>query len=304
MAGMAGRSEAVDDAEQAEWSAVCLRWFGSSDPLAAAALSFFEEHCSPSFSGGGAPPAPAQAPAQAAGLAALLRATGLTDAVGCPLRLAAERHAAYVAARNAARREAHRQLGAARRARLAGLLARTAQPLVRGAASEAGGVPLLALGRFEDVRPCEAAFVARHTGAIGTHPFMKGLRALLQQQVGDPTVWQWSFADDVLIEAGDDKFMEQAVELLSHALQRVPVSDDDCEGGQAGRGVLSWQVAPQTSDRHIRRFLSLLPVDSRLEGRPTGGLNKTAALRTNMRGELDEDRALCLDGSLLRCSLL
>lgn len=288
----------------ADWSVLCLRWFrDGSDPAAQAALTFFDQYCSP-----GGPHDSGEMPVQPEQVAALLRAAGLLGPSGLPIALTPERHTAYIAERNAARAEAHRQLQAARRARFEALLARYAPGAARQALQAEGDAPLLARGRFADIRPLAAAFVANHAGSLGVHPFFKGLRQLLQKQLGDPMVWRWAVQEEVFMEAGDDKFMEEAVQLLVKALQHVPhaVGLGDCEsGGGSGSRFLVWEVAPHTSDRHIRRFLSLLPAEAKLEGRASGDLSKAETVRTNMSGELDEDGAQeCRLSNFLPCSVL
>lgn len=290
----------------AEWSALCLHWFrDGSDPAAQRALTFFDEHCAPSGSHTGG----SEVPALPEEVAALLRMAGLLGPSGLPAALTPQRHAAYVAERNAARVEAHRQLQSARRGRFEALLAKHLPSAAHRALQTSGNHgPLLARGRFEEIKPLEVAFVSRHSGSLGVHPFFKGLRALLQQQLGDPMIWRWTLPEEVFMEAGDDKFMEEALQLLVKALQHVPHAMGlmDCESGSgsAGARFLVWEVAPHTSDRHLKRFLNLLPAETKLEGRATGELSRTEAARTNVQGYLDEDDDECRLSSLLPCNVL
>merc|ERR1719468_1436032 len=119
-------------------------------------------------------------------------------------------------------------------------------------------------------------------------------------------IWRWALQEEVFMEAGDDKFMEEAVKLLVQALQHVPHAVDlgDCEAGASGLRFLVWEVAPHTSDRHIRRFLSQLPPEARLEGKATGELSRTETPRTNVRGQHDEDNDECRLSELLNCQIL
>lgn len=285
-----------------EWSALCLRWFrDQSNPAAQAALTFFDHYCTP-----GGPHGAGVVPAQPEEVAALLRSAGLLGPSGLPTGLTPERHAAYVAERNAARSEAHRQMLAARRARLEAVLAQYVPGAGRQALQAEGDVPLLARGRFEEVRPLVVALVSNHAGSWGAHPFFKGLRQLLQNQLGDPMVWRWALQEEVFLEAGGDAFMEASLQLLSKALLHVPhaAASGDCESG-AGSRSLVWEVAPQTSDRHLRRFLGLLPAEARLEGGASGELSRTETARTNISGEHDEDGAHeCSCAAFLPCSVL
>merc|ERR1712008_419492 len=130
----------------------------------------------------------------------------------------------------------------------------------------------------------------------GVHPFMKGLRLLLQRQAGDELLWRWVFLEEALTEAGDDAFVADAVDLMVFCCRRVSVSGDL---GGSGRGApasvedglsesLAWELPKELSDVRAGRFLRLLPHDGRLEGRATGELQRTAVARTNMRGAVDE----------------
>ena len=86
------------------WSSLCLDFFkGTAKADVQAVLAVFD---------GGTPN-------EGEDVARLLRETGLVSANGAPVRFSPERHLAYVQARNAARSEAHRQLGVARRLHLA-----------------------------------------------------------------------------------------------------------------------------------------------------------------------------------------
>lgn len=272
-------SDATPSSELEHWSALCLQWFrDGSDPAAQAALNFFE------YGGQGGDVGPT-APG---GLDSLLRAAGLVDANNRPIKLDPDRHAAYVSARNAARAEAHRQLLAKRQARLAELLAQYA-PLE----SVSGSPPPLASPRPEDARSIVTNFVSAHGGSIGVHPFLKGLRRLLQQQLGEPMALRWVLAENVLLEAGDDRFMEGAVQVCGALLQRRGGGSGagDVEAGAATNPAdLVLEVVASTSDRRIQRVLGLLPADGRLEGNPTGEVSKTSIARTNVNGEQDGER--------------
>jgi len=130
---------------------------------------------------------------------------------------------------------------------------------------------------------------------------------LLETQKGEAAVWRWILQEEVLLEAGDERFMEQAVELLSRVLRRAEgaaaAANGDVEAGGIAPGHLAWELPVQASDWYISRLLALMPRDANLEGRVAGELQQTGALRSNARGDLDEDRGLCLTG-LLRCNVL
>merc|ERR1719210_1688457 len=89
-----------------------------------------------------------------------------------------------------------------------------------------GDGPMLACGSFDEIRQIEKVFVQQHIGSIGTHPFMKGLRGLLQRQLGDRMVWCWELSEESLIEFGDDQFLEDALKLLASTLQLIPRSSN------------------------------------------------------------------------------
>lgn len=290
------------DIALAEWSSVCRRLFcEDSDPTAEEVLAFFDQNCHPGADGasslGSGPAAPS------ANAVASLHSVGLLGYH--PAALEPEVHARYVAARNRARVAVHAELLATRRQRLAALLAESTSQRAEAHGAARDKMPPLAGGPFEGLQSLVSDFVAHHQGSIGTHPFLSGLRGLLQQQLGNQVAWRWAFQEEVLLEAGNERFMEEAVRLLAQTLQYVPdVAVKDCEAGVEGPRLVTWEVAADTSDRYLRKMLQLLPAASRLEGRATGELMPTTAQRTNMAGESDKDRECIVFSRVFRCNIL
>ncbi|CAK0794811.1 unnamed protein product [Prorocentrum cordatum] len=279
------------DAQLDSWSATCARFFRGGDADARAALEHFDAACSP---GGGQAPAPVTA----VGAARLLAAAGLLDLAGAPVPLSAERYGAYVSARNAARSAVHLEGARARRERLGQLVAELggAAP---AAAREASELPTRLAA--ERMRASLSAFGRAYGGEMMAHPFLRGLRELLQQQLGCPSVVRWTLREEVFMEAAGEAFMADALRLLMHVFCFVPREELGEEG--TGGGCLAWEVAPDLSDARIGRLLALLPPEARLEGRATGDVSRTSRQRTNAGGESDEAEGLA---ALLRgsCALL
>lgn len=292
----------VDTDEQlAAWRAACLRWFlHGTDASAQAAMSYFDLHCNSAVATG---PSTAAAEVTLGPVVDLLRSVGLLQPNGLPVRLEPERHGAYIAARNAARADAHRELLAARRARLEKLLEQRKAAAATMAVTEGTSTtPLLSTRQgAEAARSAVSSFVDAYGGALGVHPFLKGFRALLERQLGEEVVWRWVLKEEALTETGGHRFIEDAVAVLFRLCRQTPPDVlGDCEAGVGGEGFrLGMEVDPQLSDPHLGRLLRILPRDSRLEGRATGELVRTGARRTNIRGELDET-SLLLDSPCLR----
>lgn len=251
----------------AVWSSLCLDFFkGTAKADVQAVLAVFD---------GGTPN-------EGEDVARLLRETGLVSANGAPVRFSPERHLAYVQARNAARSEAHRQLGVARRLHLAHAIQSTVPFESEGEQSR-----FVTRRGVSAINARVSAFVSAHGKSLGAHPLLRGLRELLQRQMDGDSVWQWEVIEETFTEAGDERFVTDAVALLMLTLVHVPMDlETSRDSGESLR--LSWEVSPQASTHHLSRILRLLPCESNLEGRSAGIFVKTAAARTNMTGELDE----------------
>jgi len=266
-----------EDVELTRWYSACLRFFHvGEDRAAQAAIDFFNQHCTARVGESGAPLLAAARPPEIA--AGLLRSAGLLDVSGNAMSLSEARYEAYLGACRNARTEAHRLLRKAKTAKLATLL-------------EGEPVRPIELVRREGamtVRHRLSSFVAKYRGQLGTHPFLKGLRGLLQRQVGDPMIWSWILAEESLTEVGGETFMEDAVLLLLAAFCYEGAPD----GGELGQRRYIWEVSSASSDSQLTRLLRLLPLDSQLEGNATGELQSVGRERTNVNGEQDEEESM------------
>lgn len=157
-------------------------------------------------------------------------------------------------------------------------------------------------------------FVHTHMKNIGCHPFLAGLRAVLQWNLESSTVVAWTcecaivmnavvfifscnvsllaVSDAVFVESGGPEFADAALSLLVDALNfsHCLASDSSVSNGLTAALVRSreWHLDPYLSDHDLRAFLALLPMPKRLEGRPTGAKRATDTSRLNIHGLLDE----------------
>eukprot|EP00931_Biecheleriopsis_adriatica_P057332 TRINITY_DN34000_c0_g1_i1.p1 TRINITY_DN34000_c0_g1~~TRINITY_DN34000_c0_g1_i1.p1 ORF type:complete len:285 (+),score=64.34 TRINITY_DN34000_c0_g1_i1:23-877(+) len=267
------------DAKLASWSSTCKRFFREGDVEARRTLEYFDRSCFP-----GAADAAEKPPVV---VFQLLSAAGLADEHGSAVQLNVEAHASYVAARNAARTAVHLEGAQVRRDRLQSLLERfgNAPPVAAGCAGDLPTMPTA-----EVMRGHFRTFLSTYRSTLGAHPFIKGLAELLKQQLASPTVWRWLLQEEMFMESSGDAFMADAIELLMCFFCFVPRGQLGEEG--VGATYLAWEVAPELSDPHIRRLLTLLPADFDLEGRATGELMATKTQRLNMSGALDEPDSL------------
>jgi hypothetical protein len=116
-------------------------------------------------------------------------------------------------------------------------------------------------------------FVAEQRENIGAHPFLQGLRALMEAQLEAPVACLvWRTPHVLLSQSGGEHFMATAVALLRSGLgfsllpqnvggEGVTSTDDGCA---------DWQTHPGWSDVHARAVLRRLPGEHELEGRAAG----------------------------------
>ncbi|ETV97391.1 hypothetical protein H310_09725 [Aphanomyces invadans] len=121
---------------------------------------------------------------------------------------------------------------------------------------------------------------------IGTHPFLHGLRRLLESNMASATVVGWQVSDAVFVESGGTEFAQAAATVLVDTLQcghTVLSKDDDVKAADR-----LWVLDPYVSNAHLRRIVWLFPAPTSLEGRATGVEVPTVFSRPNARGQHDE----------------
>ena len=201
-------------------------------------------------------------------------AAGLVDAAtGAPRRLDATRHGAYVAAKDAARRDAHARAAQRRKDALARLLAEAASATPGG-----GGGAAAARTRLR-------AFGAAWRERAAAHPFLLGLRALVEEQLRSPhAVARWTVDAAALTEVADDSFTRAAVEALTTCAFRRAEPEAAAPGADER---VAWEVSPTLSDRALARIARALPPGAALDAARapgTGTITLTSAPRGDAPG--------------------
>lgn len=127
------------------------------------------------------------------------------------------------------------------------------------------------------MRDAVKAFVARHGKAVGSAPFLLGLRAFLEAQRGNETVVAWIVSPAVFTQSGGVDWMRDAVHAIASGADRRV----DLEGDPVGKSLplsdagkrLAWSLPLELRDGDIDEVLSQIPTKARLENAgcgPTG----------------------------------
>jgi len=281
-----------DKALQA-WSQIALQWYlYGSDTNAEAVLTFFDQQ----FCAGSVGTWPDHA------VQSLLQSAALLDQNGQIQSLTSDQVDKYVKVRNAARAEAHRKMRLARELKLESLL----KQISHTESSTGLGAPLLEQS-FDDVLACVSSFVSCHAKSIGIHPFLKGLRTFCQRQISDGTYWTWSLKREVFMEAGDENFMESAVQMLGRIFCLSPCAETtaELESGLAVSDCVSWQLRDNRSDVQLRQILFVLPREDILEGRCSGEFVKSGRRRNDRNVHKGSAVTLCMQGYIqTNCAVL
>ncbi|ETV67336.1 hypothetical protein, variant 1 [Aphanomyces astaci] len=132
---------------------------------------------------------------------------------------------------------------------------------------------------------------------MGTHPFLHGLRRMLDSNMHNSTVVGWQVSDAVFVESGGAEFADAAASLLVDTLQcghvvlsvSEQLSAELTNHNQALERL--WVLDPYMSNAHIRRIMWLFPAPTALEGRATGTEVPTVFDRYNAQGQHDEPPA-------------
>lgn len=132
------------------------------------------------------------------------------------------------------------------------------------------------------------AFVKRYASNIGCHPFLAGLRTVLQANLANETVVGWTCSDAVFVESGMAT-AQASIQLLIRDLNfGHHVASDPTEHAVRFR---SWCIDPYMSDNDILQILKRLPSPSQLESRGTGDHQPTTLTRQNLDGAYDEHQS-------------
>ncbi|KAJ1450753.1 hypothetical protein M885DRAFT_531399 [Pelagophyceae sp. CCMP2097] len=265
----AADQKSADDAELVCFSDACERFFVGGDTDARVMLECWDSL----FLDGAA--------------AIFVDESGLTRRSGL-VRAAADaaRARTYAVAKDAARRRAHGVHLARRVARLGALLQSADTPLDKATQWRQVAHAMDALG----------GFTRAWRDALGARPFTFGLAAYLLTQQRSRTVVRWRIDAALLVESGNDAFMDGAASVLRGLpLRRDAISDDS----------ILLALDADYSDASIARLLKSIsrsmPDDA---SRPSGTFETTDIPRPNADGAQDEAvpvyDQLCLD----LCSLL
>merc|ERR1711862_749493 len=156
--------------------------------------------------GAGATPEPVSAVESAAAVATL-SACGLLERGTLPVELSPERYSAYVTERNLARAAHHREAAQARKRKLE-------EFLKAGQATPPEESDLLSSNSAAELRGSVSSFVTKYRNSLGAHAFLKGMRSLVEQQIGQATILRWVMAEEAIYEANGEAFMADAVDVL------------------------------------------------------------------------------------------
>ena len=214
--------------------------------------------------------------------------------------------------KNTEREKFHENLAEGQWRTLADLLANPPPP--PGDGTQNNGSVLMAEvgGRPPPPPPSQSAltkdvvtrFVRVHGATtVGSGPFLRGFRVLLETQRGKTTTVAWRLKSAVLTQSGGEEWMRDAVSLLSTSCHRRidcegegvggagggegsdakdggeisknKNKDDDEKGGEPVMTVgewLAWSLPVTLSDGDITKILDVLPSHAALEdnGNPTG----------------------------------
>ena len=121
-------------------------------------------------------------------------------------------------------------------------------------------------------------FVRLHGAAVGSGPFLRGFRSLLEAQRGRTVNMAWRMDPAVLTQSGGEEWTRDAVGLLAASARRrrsleglgeaAAAEEEDADGSRAEFGdVLAWSLRPEMSDRAISAILAAVPSHESLEDR-------------------------------------
>lgn len=114
-----------------------------------------------------------------------------------------------------------------------------------------------------------AAFVQKYHKVVGTTPFLKGLRRILEQQVGQTVALQWTLATSVFTESSGPTFLSEALALM-HVLRFRPLKLVHIDDGMVS---VTWRMCADLSDKDITSLLRAGLTNNSLKkmpGSPTG----------------------------------
>ncbi|KAJ0400743.1 hypothetical protein P43SY_005464 [Pythium insidiosum] len=133
-------------------------------------------------------------------------------------------------------------------------------------------------------------FVSARAKDIGCHPFLAGLRNVLEATLQRESVIAWQLSDAVFVESGAE-YSQDAVRLLVHQLHMGHHESDFRDERDASLLVKHrlWYTDPYMSDKDIREILRRLPRTQSLQSRGTGEHHVTDIRRLNLSGDMDED---------------
>jgi len=163
-------------------------------------------------------------------------------------------------------------------------------------------------------------FTKKYKNKVGTHSFLAGIRAMIEQQMkGDKIITLWTLNGSTLSEVNfsstnpsqkhnGEVYMEDAIELLSSFMLYYP-NDDGAEKGtsQKYESMYSFFVHVSISNSFLRYMLSDLPSSHELHAKPTGSLgfvDSSIGNRDNVDGSNDEYMGLIPWTQGLRCEIL
>lgn len=163
--------------------------------------------------------------------------------------------------------------------------------------------------RENQIKSMAREFSNKYKSRIGVHPFLAGLRRLLESQMQHTQqMVYWSFDTAVITENcthGNDALMQDALSLLVTFLQYTtskPMQEDQDEYDKNKYGndssnitsnMIHWECKAPISISLLNRILNVLPKWNALDAKPTG----TITVSLDMRSEpvVMERNLLCLD---------
>nr|CCA17635.1 conserved hypothetical protein [Albugo laibachii Nc14] len=133
-----------------------------------------------------------------------------------------------------------------------------------------------------------SSFFRQYTNTLGSHPFLLGLKQVIQWNLESSNVVGWRLSDAVFLESAGKTFATDSVDLLVSTLNFGHFELTKFETKTSDPRNRIWIMDPYLSDQDMRDLLHLFPPNYRLEGRPSGDKYMTEHFRMNLIGLCDD----------------